>query len=218
MSTTPFTTDRAYTSGAKLRHDPRGDRMRRFMSLMKTTPPLRILLLETDTSVQGALDEFLRGRGHNVVSLQSGVMAIRRIREDVEIFDLVLLNLALPDAMEVLYVARQRSSGTQVVTMPGFAGLDAAIESMLQGAFDYVIKPFKFTQVAIVLNKVIERKKLVEENAKLSERVQSLYNRLDQLKDNRERLEKFARDLFEKLDYHTEMLEECVSRLRKEDV
>jgi len=188
------------------------------MSLMKTTPPLRILLLENDTSVQGALDEFLRGRGHNVVSLQSGVMAIRRIREDVEIFDLVLLNLALPDAMEVLHVARQRSSETQVVTMPGFAGLDAAIESMLQGAFDYVIKPFKFTQVAIVLNKVIERKKLVEENAKLSERVQSLYNRLDQLKDNRDRLEKFARELFEKLDYHTEMLEECVSRLRKEDV
>jgi two-component system NtrC family response regulator len=192
--------------------------MRRFMSLMKTTPPLRILLLENDASVQGALDEFLRGRGHSVVSLQAGAMAIRRIREDVEVFDLVLLNLALTDAMEVLHVARQRNSETQVVTMPGFAGLETAIESMLQGAFDYVIKPFKFTQIAIVLNKVIERKKLVEENAKLSERVQSLYNRLDQLKDNRDKLERFARELFEKLDYHTDMLEECVSRLRKEDV
>jgi DNA-binding NtrC family response regulator len=191
--------------------------MRRFMSLMKTTPPLRILLLENDTSVQGALDEFLRGRGHNVVSLQSGVMAIRRIREDIDVFDLVLLNLALPDALEVLHVARQRSSETQVVTMPGFAGLDAAIESMLRGAFDYVIKPFKFTQITIVLNKVIERKKLVEENAKLSERVQSLYSRLDQLKDNRDKLERFSRELFEKLDYHTDMLEECVNLIRKEN-
>jgi two-component system NtrC family response regulator len=190
--------------------------MRRSMSPAKTTSPLRVLLLESDSSVQGALEEFLRTQGHQVLSLQSAGLAIRRIREDTDVFDLVLIDLGLSDGLEVLHVARQRSDATQVVTMPGFTVLDLAIESMLQGAFDYVIKPFKFTQIEIVLNKVIERKKLMDENAKLSERVQSLYSRLDQLKENRERLDRFARDLFEKLDYHTDMLEECVSFLRKE--
>jgi two-component system NtrC family response regulator len=175
------------------------------------------MLLEGDSSVQGALEEFLRARGHQVLSLQSGELAIRRIREDTEVFDLVLIDLVLPNALEVLHTARQRTTATQVVTMPGFAGLDLAIESMLLGAFDYVIKPFKFTQVEIVVNKVIERRRLVEENAKLSERVQSLYSRLDQLKENRERLDRFARELFDKLDYHTDMLEECVNFLRKEN-
>lgn len=186
---------------------------------MKNSSQLRILLVDGDSSVRMALEDFLRARGYDIRSTGSGLDAMRSIREAPDSFDVVLTDLTLPDAdgLDVLDVARQRDSRTQVVTMPGFAALDKAIESIRLGAFDYVTKPFKFTQVDVALNKVAERRKLVEENEKLAERVQSLYSRLDILKDNRDRLERFMRDLFEKLDYQTEMIEECLSRLRKFD-
>lgn len=185
---------------------------------MQNTSQLRILLVDSDDAVRGALEDFLRDRGYDVTSLGSGTSAMRRIREDPELFDLVLTDLVQPEAagVEVLKVARQRSAATQVVTMTNFGALDTAIESMRQGAFDYVTKPFKFTQIEVVLNKVTEQRKLIDEKEKLAERVQSLYARLDLLKDNRDRMDRFMNDLFEKLDYQTEMLEECLSLLRKD--
>jgi DNA-binding NtrC family response regulator len=184
---------------------------------MKNDSQLRILLVESDSSARGALNDYLLARGYDVTPRQSGTLAMRDIRENPEVFDLVITDMDLADAgpLEILNVARQRSTATQVVTMPSFAALDIALEAMRQGAFDYVIKPFKFTQFEVMLNKVVERRKLVSDYEKLVERVQSLYGRLDLLKDNRDRLDRFVRDLFDKVDYQTEMLEECVSILRK---
>ena len=184
---------------------------------MKNDSQLRILLVEMDDSARAALHDFLRARGYNVTPVQSGALAMRNLRESAELFDIVITALDLTDAspLEILKVAKQRSNTTQVVTMPGFAALDTALEAMRQGAFDYVIKPFKFTQFEIVLDKAIEQRKLISDNEKLNERVQSLYDRLDHLKDNRDRMDRFMRDVFDKLDYQTEMLEECISILRK---
>jgi DNA-binding NtrC family response regulator len=42
---------------------------------------------------------------------------------------------------------------------------------MRSGAFDYVMKPFKYTQIEVLLNKAAEQRRLREENAKLNERV-----------------------------------------------
>jgi len=190
--------------------------MRRPVS-MKNDSQLRILLVESDGSARGALNDYLLARGYAVTPRQSGTLAMRDIRESAEVFDLVITDMDLADAgpLDILKAARQRSTATQVVTMPTFAALDTALEAMRQGAFDYVIKPFKFTQFEILLDKVVERKKLINDNEKLAERVQSLYGRLDLLKDNRDRLDRFVRDVFDKLDYQTEMLEECVNVLRK---
>jgi DNA-binding NtrC family response regulator len=187
------------------------------MSLVPNSRRLSVTVVESDNSLRQALDGFLRARGYTVTSFASGSSAIRHLRDETDSVDLVLTDLALTDAtgLEILQASKERSDQTQVVTLPTFAQLDAAIDTMRQGAFDYVIKPFKLTQVEIVLNKVSNYRQLREENSKLAERVQSLYDRLDHLKDTRDKLDRSTRDTFDKLDYQTEMLEECLSLLRK---
>jgi DNA-binding NtrC family response regulator len=187
------------------------------MSLVPNSNRLTIVVIEGDTAVRNALDKFLRERGYSVNTFTSGNPAIRHIREARDATDLVFTDVGLTDAtpLEVLNAARERTYDAQVVAMPSFAGLDAALAIMREGAFDYVIKPFKFTQIEVLLNKAAEHRRLREENAKLTERVQSLYDRLDHLKDNRERLDRFTREAFDKLDYQREMLEECLGFLRR---
>lgn len=191
----------------------------RLMSLVPNSNRLRIVVIDGDHAVRNALDQFLKGRGYAVATFSAGAPAIRYIREERDPTDVVLTDLVLTDAtpLEVLHAVQERGNDAQVVTMPTFAALDAAIEAMRQGAFDYVIKPFKFTQIEVLLNKVVDVRKLRQENANLNERIQSLYDRLDHLKDNRDRLDRSARETFDKLDYQTEMLAECLSLLRKKD-
>ena len=69
-----------------------------FVNPMENSSQLRMLLVDGDNSVLRALEGFLRDRGYNVTALDSGTSAMRRIREDAEIFDLVLTDLGLPDA------------------------------------------------------------------------------------------------------------------------
>jgi two-component system response regulator PilR (NtrC family) len=186
------------------------------MSLVPTSNKLHAVIVDADTPARNALEQFLRGRGHAVASFSSATDALRYIREETESLDLVLVDPALTggSAPEILLAVKGRRTA-QTVMLPTFASLDAAIESMRQGAFDYVVKPFKMTQIEVLLTKVLSQRQLREENAKLSERVQSLYDRLDHLKDNRDRMDRSLRDTFDKLDYHGEMLEECLSILRK---
>ena len=187
------------------------------MSLVSNSNRLHMVVIDGDTAVRNALDQFLRERGYAVTAFSSGAPAIRHIREARDATHLVFMDVALADAtpLDVLNAARARAYDAQVVAMPTFVGLDAAIEAMRQGAFDYVIKPFKFTQIEVLLNKAVEQRRLRDESSKLSERVQSLYDRLDHLKDTRERLERFTRETSDKLEYQREMLEECLSLLRK---
>jgi DNA-binding NtrC family response regulator len=187
------------------------------MSLVPTSNKLHAVIVDADTSARNALEQFLRSRGHAVASFSSGTDALRYIREETETLDLVLVDPALPDASapEIVQAVKERRNAAQTVMLPTFASLDAAVEAMRQGAFDYVVKPFKLTQIEVLLAKVLSQRQLREENAKLSERVQSLYDRLDHLKDNRDRMDRSLRDTFDKLDYHSEMLEECLSILRK---
>ena len=176
----------------------------------------RILLVENDGAVRAALEDFLSTRGFDVTSTTSASSAIRHIREETANFDLVLSDLTLPEnGLEVLRFVLQRHKETQVVVMTSFATLDAAIDSIRQGAFDYITKPFKFAQIEVLLNKVAERRKLIHDNAKLSERVQSLYTRLDMLKDNRDKMDRFMRETSEELEIQAEKLDNCLNLLQR---
>ena len=177
----------------------------------------RILLIEGDAAVRAAMEDFLRVRGFEVWSSPSGSAAVRRIREEQTPFDVILADatMAEPNSLEVLSIARQSSAETQVVTITSFATLDVALESVRQGAFDYITKPFKFAQIEVILNKVADRKRLLLENRKLSERVQSLYTRLDLLKENRDRLERFMRETSERLDQQSARIEDCCRLLQR---
>jgi DNA-binding NtrC family response regulator len=183
---------------------------------MANDSQLRILLVEDDGPARAALEDSLRARGFSVSSARSGPPAIRRIREETEAFDLVIVDLASPgmDVPEVLHAAMQRGVGTQVVIIASFSMLEAALESVRRGAADYLTKPFKFAQIEIILDRAVGRKRLIDENRQLSERVQSLYTRLDLLKENRDKLDRFIRETSEKLDYQSEKMDDCLNLLQ----
>ncbi|MFN8009023.1 MAG: response regulator [Terriglobia bacterium] len=147
---------------------------------MEKVSQLRILVVEDEDPLRVGLEEFLRGLGMEVRSGRDGEEAQRMIAQEKQAFQVVLTDLFLPQSsgLQVLVAARRRDPDTQVVLMTGFGSLESAIDAMNHGAFDYITKPFQFVEFEMILNRIVERRRLIEENRLLSEKVQALYTRL----------------------------------------
>jgi two-component system, NtrC family, response regulator AtoC len=177
----------------------------------------RILVVEDDDVLRAGLQDFLVGQGLHATCSRDGEEALQIISREKEPFDVVLTDLVMPlkDGLEVLRVVKEHSPKTQVVIITGFASLETAIDSMHQGAFDYITKPFQFVEIEIVLGKIAERKKLIDENLRLSESIQSLYSRLELLKDTRAKFDRFITETSEKLDQQSQKIDNCMEMIRK---
>jgi len=178
---------------------------------------LRVLIVDDDDAFRAALTEFFQLRGRQVRSCKDGQEAIRVLQEDREPYDVVITDLIMPSVggLEVIRAAKKRYAETQVVVITGFASLETAIDSMRQGAYDYIAKPFKLVEVDLIVEKISERKKLMEQNQQLTERIQSLYTRLDLLKDNRSKLDRFITETTQQLEQHAHQIDECLDLIKK---
>ena len=178
---------------------------------------MKVLLVDDDEALRALLKEYLREKGLNVISAKDGGEALEILEQEKDGFDIVLTDLVLPakGGLEVLRAARKRNPNTQIVIMTGYASLESAIESMREGAFDYITKPFKLVELEIVISKIIERRRLMGENLRLVERVQSLYSRLDLLKDNRSKLDRFITETSDKLEENSKKIDECLNHLMR---
>jgi two-component system response regulator PilR (NtrC family) len=58
-----------------------------------------------------------------------------------------------------------------VILMTAFASTDTALSAMKQGAYDYIIKPFKLDEVNALIDRVLEKRALIEENLALRQRI-----------------------------------------------
>ena len=71
-------------------------------------------------------------------------------------FDLVFLDLRLPDGdgTDLLEEIMAKTDCPMVVMMTGYGSVESAVSCMQMGAFDYVVKPFSFDQIEVVVDKV----------------------------------------------------------------
>lgn len=66
---------------------------------------------------------------------------------------------SVPEAgMQVLKQAKKLLPAAEVIVMTGFATMETAIEAMREGAFDYIIKPFKIEELKEIIDRIIEYK------------------------------------------------------------
>ncbi|WP_432844711.1 response regulator transcription factor [Amycolatopsis sp. CA-161197] len=115
---------------------------------------MRVLLVEDDTGVAGALAETLQARGHTVTSVGRGADALHRHREA----DLLLLDLGLPDldGLDVLRKIRQ-VSGVPVIVLTARGDERSVVRGLRLGADDYLTKPVRLAELLARMDAVVRR-------------------------------------------------------------
>jgi two-component system, NtrC family, response regulator PilR len=129
----------------------------------------RILIVDDEQSIREFLEILLKKRGHEVEAIGDVTEALQRVAGDE--FDLVITDLRLGKAtgLDVLEAVKRFHPATEVVMITAFATADNAIAAMKAGAYDYVTKPFKVDEIGVVVQKALEKRSLVRENARLRE-------------------------------------------------
>ncbi|MFO7838010.1 MAG: response regulator, partial [Desulfosalsimonadaceae bacterium] len=102
-----------------------------------------ILVVDDELIVRDSLRALLADEGFSVDMAESGQEALEKL--GAASYDLMLLDIKMPgmDGVEVLKEALAVCPGLQVVMMTAYAAVDTAVETMKEGAVDYLVKPFE---------------------------------------------------------------------------
>ncbi|MDP6579618.1 MAG: response regulator transcription factor [Vicinamibacterales bacterium] len=124
--------------------------------------PMRVLVVEDEGKVAGALREGLEGEGYEVVVETTGEDAFFRLARDR--FDVILLDLMLPgrDGLEVLTAVRRQGLDTPVVVLTARDTLQDRVIGLDAGADDYLVKPFAFAELLARIRAVGRRGRVAD--------------------------------------------------------
>jgi len=136
------------------------------------TAPARVLVVDDERSMQEFLEIFLRSEGYACET--AGDLASARLHLEHDDFDVVITDIQMPggSGLDLLRAVKQLSPETVVIMITAYASTETAIEAMKEGAYDYIIKPFKVDEIRIVIEKALEKKLLTRENRQLRSELQ----------------------------------------------
>ncbi|MDX9787706.1 MAG: response regulator [Desulfobacterales bacterium] len=127
------------------------------------TEGFNVLLVDDEPDFLYPLVKRLVKRQLNVETAGSGREAIQLIAEKP--FDVVVVDVKMPgmSGLEVLRTIKAAKALTEVIILSGHASMDAAIEGMEQGAFDYLMKPVDFDELFFKLQDAYKKKMIQEQ-------------------------------------------------------
>lgn len=127
----------------------------------------KILIVDDEPSMRRILATNLRRDGHVLVEA-SGATEARALLAREE-FDVVLTDQKMPDGsgLDVLRAVQEDDPTTSIIFLTAVGTLELAVESMREGAFDFLTKPFVPDVVRAAIGRACERTALLRENAVL---------------------------------------------------
>jgi DNA-binding NtrC family response regulator len=128
-----------------------------------------ILIVDDDDALRRALADRLRFWGHKVAQAGSGEEALAQATQSA--FDLILLDLSMPgmDGFGVLEKLREAGCRAEKVVLTAFGSVAKAVEAMKRGADDFLTKPADFEILHKVIDRALEKRRLLRVNEALSE-------------------------------------------------
>ncbi|MFZ2398437.1 MAG: sigma-54 dependent transcriptional regulator, partial [Smithella sp.] len=130
---------------------------------------LSILVVDDGQSQREMLRDFLRSEGHTVMEAEEGEKALKTVRGGH--FDLILLDYKMPgmDGLQVLKEVKHINPEIDVIIITAYGTIETAVEALKAGAIDYITKPVELDELIILVNRIAERRQLIQENKLLKE-------------------------------------------------
>ena len=127
----------------------------------------KLLIVDDEPLIRESLYEIFRIEGYDVQMAPAAEEALE-IMEKIE-FDIVVTDFKLPEmsGLDLLHEIKERYKKTEVILMTGYGSIGTAVDAMKKGAYDYITKPINDNEVKIIIDKIIERKRIILENEEL---------------------------------------------------
>jgi DNA-binding NtrC family response regulator len=135
-----------------------------------------VLIIDDEAAIRESLETLLELEGYGVESAASGEEGLARIGE--RSFDLVLLDLALPDrdGMDLMAEIRIQDPGLSIIMVTAYGTVENAVRAMQAGAANFVQKPWDNEKLLADVRAAVARHRAEEENVQLKRALKQRYN------------------------------------------
>jgi two-component system response regulator AtoC len=125
-----------------------------------------VLLVDDEPGVLFTLSELLTDRGHRVITSRSGQDALTKLDDA----DTVVTDLSMPgmDGLELMGHIVARDPALPVLLLTAHGSERVAVAAMKTGAYDYLAKPFDIDELAVVIERALEARRLRVDNRRLA--------------------------------------------------
>lgn len=133
-----------------------------------------IVVLDDDKEMVALLRDFLTSEGYRIQCFSAPLEALAALRPGGRLssetsegdIDLIItdLKMAQMDGMQFLRTIKAERAEIPVILITAFGSIDTAIEAMRNGAYHYLVKPFKLSEMAVVVQRALETRQLTREN------------------------------------------------------
>jgi two-component system cell cycle response regulator len=141
------------------------------MSAMRSAA--RVLVVDDDRLTREIARDALADRAR-VQCVESGEAALEAL--GAEPADLVLSDLAMPgiSGLELLECVRRAHPGTDFVLVTAHGSVESAVAALRMGAADYLLKPVRPDELCVVVERLLARRVLLEENERLRDSLRTV--------------------------------------------
>ena len=130
---------------------------------------LKVLVVDDETIVRESLVEWFGKSGYEAEGASCGKLAMEMV--DAKDYDFIFLDIRMPDVdgLQVLDHLKANCPYTMVVIITAYGSVGTAVDAMKRGACDYLVKPFEPSDLVCQLQRLLQQKKVLDENAALRE-------------------------------------------------
>lgn len=138
----------------------------------------RILVVDDEVFVRELLEEYFDRLDYEITTADSGEAGIEAVQASK--FGVVLVDLKMPgkDGIETLRDIRRIDPLCLIVIMTGYPTIDSSIEALRAGAYDYIIKPFKLSELREVVDRAGREYRLKVEVDRIQQNIDNVEGEL----------------------------------------
>lgn len=139
-----------------------------------STQKLRVLFVDDEPAIRDVMKIELPRMGHDVVMCEDGHAALKAL--DKQPFDAAIVDLRMPglSGWDVIDHIKKVSPETEVIISTGHGDMDAAIQGIRLGAYDFLRKPWKMAEISASLKRVAEKRTLTNKTIALESRLKAV--------------------------------------------
>jgi|SRR5271157_4211760 len=131
----------------------------------------KLLLVDDEIPFTTNLLKLLSRRGYEVTAVNDGERALRIVQEQE--FDVVILDQKMPglDGITALKELKKKKPDLEVIILTGHGSYESGISGLQLGAYDYITKPIRLSDLEQRITQAFDRKLLRESNELFKQRV-----------------------------------------------
>jgi two-component system nitrogen regulation response regulator NtrX len=131
----------------------------------------KILIIDDERSIRRTLKEILEFENYQVEAVEDGISGVKEAKENN--YDVIFCDIKMPqmDGIEVLTKLKNDGLDTPIIMISGHGNIETAVESIKNGAYDFIEKPLDLNRILVTIKNALDRSGLVEETKILKKQI-----------------------------------------------